>query len=191
MANTSRISGFRPAYHAQGGGKVQVRKYFIPSSDATAVYPGDVVKLAGSADTDAIAPTVTLAAAGDAVVGIVAHFAPDPTNLNVDGQKRAASTNRYVYVYDDPYQVFEAEASNGTLAAVDVGLNFNHATGTPVSSTSNSGAYIDAATKATTATLTFKLMSFSSRVDNEVAAAAKVYVMINNHQMRGTGILGV
>lgn len=190
MANTSRINGFRPVFHLQGS-RIQSRKYFIPSTDATAVYPGDVVKLAGAADTDGTASTVQLAAAGDAVLGVVIGFAPDPTNLNVDGLKRAASTNRYVLVCDDPYVVYEAETTNGTPAAADVDLNVNHAVGTPTSATSVSGANIDMGTKNTTATLTFKIMAFGSRVDNEVAASAKLYVMINNHQLRGTGILGV
>lgn len=191
MANTSRINGFRPVFHLQGA-RIQARKYFIPSTDGTAVYPGDVVKLAGSADTDGSASTVQLAAAGDAVLGIVAGFMADPTNLNIDGQKRAASTNRYVWVFDDPYMVFEAETSNGTLGSVDIGLNANHAVGTPTAASSLSGATIDSGTKATTAALTFKIMDFASRVDNDnTAASAKVYVMINNHQFRGTGILGV
>jgi len=75
---------------------------------------------------------------------------------------------------------------------VDVGLNLNHAVGSPTSASSTSGATIDSGSKNTTATLTFKLLDFSSRIDNDnTAASAKVYVVINNHQFRGTGILGV
>lgn len=199
MANTSRIVGFRPVYHLQGA-RIQSRKYFIPSTDGTAVFPGDVVKMAGSADvppsgfmdTPGANATVQLAAAGDAVIGVVAGFMPDPLNLNVANQARAASTNRYVWVYDDPFIVFEAEVSNGTLTNVDMQLNANHAVGSPNATTSTSAATIDAGTKATTATLTFKLLTFSSRIDNDdTAASSKVYVLINNHQYKGTGVLGV
>ncbi len=190
MANTSRINGFRPVRHLQGA-HIQSKKYFIPATDGTAVHVGDVVKLAGSSDTDGTASTVALAAAGDAVLGVVVGFMPDPTNLNTSGQYRAASTARYVWVVDDPYVTFEAETSNGTPAATDVGLNVNHAVGTPSTTTAQSGAYLDFGTEATTATLTFKVLSFRSRVDNEVGASAKLEVMINNHQLRGTGILGV
>ncbi|HEY6020916.1 MAG TPA: hypothetical protein VIY48_13755, partial [Candidatus Paceibacterota bacterium] len=137
--------------------------------------------------------TVTLAAAGDAVVGVVIGFLPDPTNLNISGQYRAASTNRYCWVCDDPGTVFEVETTNGTLGAVDVGLNINHAVGSPSTTTAMSGASVDAGTKATTATLTFKILDFSSRIDNDdTAASAKVYVKINNHQFNsGTGSAGV
>lgn len=190
MANVSRINGFRPVKHVLGA-HIQAKKYFIPSTDGTAVYLGDIVKLAGSADTDGTCPTVAIAAAGDAVLGVVVGFLPNPSNLNVDGQYRVASTDRYVYVIDDPYVVFEAQTSNGTLAAADIGLNANHAVGSPSTTTAQSGATVDVGSKNTTATLTLKIMGFRSRVDNEVAASAKVEVMINNHQLRGTGVLGV
>jgi hypothetical protein len=192
MSNVSRLNGFRPVFH-QTGGHIQARRYFIPATDGTAVYVNDVVKLAGSADTDGTASTVQLAAAGDAVVGVVVGFLPNPLNLNVDGQYRVASTARYCWVVDDPNVVFEAETSNGTLGSVDVGLNINHAVGTPSTTTANSGASVDSGTKNTTATLTFKILGFSSRVDNDnTAASAKVYVKINNHQMSvGTGSAGV
>jgi hypothetical protein len=192
MANVSSISGFRYHSHQLTGARPQVRKYFFPATDGTAVYVGDAVKLAGAADTDGTAPTVTLAAAGDAICGIVVGLMPDPTNLNVDGQRRAASTARYAFVMDDPNAVFEVETSNGTPAAADIGLNINHAVGTPNATTATSGATVDMATKATTATLTFKLLGASSRVNNDITlASAKVLVKINNHQFSaGTGTLG-
>lgn len=193
MANTSRINGFKPVkYHSGAPWNGQATLYYIPSTDGTAVYPGDVVKLAGSSDTDGKAGTVTLAAAGDAVVGVVVGFLPDPTNLNVDGLGRAASTNRYCWVVDDPDVVFEVEASNGTPAVTDVNLNANHAVGTPDTTFDRSGAYIDFGTEATTATLTFKILGFVARPDNEVGASAKLLVKINNHQYGShTGTAGV
>lgn len=191
MANTSRIFGFRPVFHL-GGAKIQARKYFIPATDGTAVYPGDVVKYAGSSDTDGFYPTVQLASAGDAIVGVVGWFEPNRDNLNIGGQYRVASTARYVYVFDDPMIVFEGEASNGTPAATDVGLNINHATGTPSTTTATSGAYLDFGTEATTAALTFKILGLVSREGNEVGASCKLYVKINNHQHGShTGTLGV
>ena len=193
MANTSRISGFRPVKHGDGSPyNGQANMYYFPSTDGTAAYVGDAVKLAGSADTNGGSPTVTLASAGDAVCGIIVGFLPDPTNLNVGGTGRAVSTNRYVWVADAPDTVFEAEASNGTPAAVDIGLNANHAVGTPSATFATSGAYIDMATKNTTATLTFKILSFVQRPDNAVGASAKMLVKINNHQFASsTGTAGV
>lgn len=182
MANVSRINGFRPVgvngqYMAN-----RVTEYFIPSTDNTAVYVGDPVQIAGSADTDGRAPTITLATAGAKICGVVVGFRPNPDNLNVTGMYRAASTARYALVADDPNQLFEASASNGTPAVTDIGLNINHAVGSPSTTTATSGAYLDFGTEAATSTLTFTLRGFSSRVDNEVGANAKMIVSVNKHQ---------
>lgn len=188
MANTSRIGGFKPVYHQNGAPyNGQATRYFIPSTDNTAVYVGDVVKLAGSADTDGFVPTVQLASAGDSIVGVVVGVERNPDNLTVTGTYRAASTDRYVWVADAPGLVFEAEVSNGEIAATDVGLNANHATGTPSATMGRSGAYIDMGTEATTSTLTFQIRRLVPRVDNEVGASAKVHVVINKHQLAQGG----
>ena len=193
MANTSKINGFRPVKHLNGSPfNGQVTTYHIPASDGTAVYVGDVVKLAGSSTTDGTKSTVTLASAGDAVVGVVVGFAVNRDNLNIDGQYRAASTARDVLVADSPDLVFEVETANGTPVNTDVGLNINHAVGTPSTTTARSGAYVDFGTEATTAALTFKILSFVPREDNEVGASAKLLVKINNHQLAAsTGTAGV
>ena len=183
MANTSRPNGFRPVRTKSGAPyNGMANLYFIPSTDGTAVYIGDAVKLAGSADTAGTAPTVTLAAAGDGIVGIVVGFLPNLADTSSTGLSRAASTNHYVWVADDPNLVFEAECSNGTPAAVDIGLNINHAVGTPDATMGRSGATVDVGTKATTSNLTFKTIGFVARPDNEVGASAKLLVSINLHQ---------
>ena len=188
MANTSRLRGFTPVKYKTGQPYTgAVRKYFIPSSYGTAVYVGDMVKLAGSADTDGTCPTVNLAAANDSLLGAVVGFAYDPSNLNVSGQYRAASTDRYVYVADSPDLVFEVEASNGTPAATDVGLNASLAVGTPSATTGRSGMYVDFGTEATTSTLELKILGFSPKIDNEVGASAKMLVSINKHQLATGG----
>lgn len=193
MANTSRIYGFRPTKHLNGSafnGKVNM--YSVPASDGTALYVGDPVKLAGDASTDGANPTVTRAAAGDAVIGVIVGFDVNRTALDVSGQARAASTLRTVYVADSPDLVYEVETSNGTPATADVGLNVNHAVGTPSATTATSGATIDMGTKNTTATLTFKILGFVPRPDNEIGASAKMLVKINNHQLAAsTGTAGV
>lgn len=195
MANTSRIAGFKPVKHVTGAPyNGQVSMYTIPASDGTAVYVGDPVKLAGSSDAGyGDKPTITLAAAGDAIIGVVVGFLPSYSDLNITGQYRAASTLRYALVADQPDLIFEVETSNGTAGVADVGLNANHAVGSPTASMARSGATIDVGTKATTAALTFKLVGFVPRDDNDpTAASAKVLVKVNNHQLAaGTGTAGV
>jgi hypothetical protein len=201
MANTSRIFGFKPVKNMDGspynGG---ANLYYFKSTDATAAYVGDVVKLAGGADAAPLyypsygaAPAITLAAAGDAVVGVIIGFVADPTNLNVSGTGRAASTARFCWVADATSLVYEVETSNGTAVVGNIGKNINHAVGAPNSTFARSGATVDVATVATTATLTFKLRGFVPREDvDNTAASAKVWVTINNHQLgAGTGAAGV
>lgn len=193
MANTSRINGFKPVKHINGSPyNGQANLYYMSADYATAAYPGDVVKIVTAADTTGKAQTVELAAAGNAAVGVIVAFEPDPTNLNVDGLGRAASTARYCWVADSPDLIFEAEASNGTPVYSDLGLNVNHAIGTPNTTFDRSGAYLDWGTEANTATLTFKIMNIVQRPDNEIGASTKVLVKINNHQLGShTGTVGL
>lgn len=195
MANTSKIVGFRPVKHGTGAPyNGQANIYTFLAADGTAAYVGDPVKLSGTADSAyGDRPSVTLAAAGDAIVGVIIGFLPNYSDLNITGQSRAASTLRYALVADQPDLIFEVETSNGTPGIVDIGLNINHAVGTPNSATARSGATVDMATKATTAALTFKLVGFVPRDDNDpTAASAKVLVKANNHVFSsGTGAAGV
>jgi hypothetical protein len=193
MANTSRINGFKPVKHLSGAPyNGQANLYYMASGYATAAYVGDVVKIVTAADTTGRAQTVELAAAGNAVVGVIVGFLPEPTNLDVSGTYRAASTARYCWVADSPDTIFQAEASNGTPVYSDLGLNVNHAVGTPNATFARSGAYLDWGTEANTATLTFKVLSIVDSPDNEIGASVKLLVKINNHQLGShTGTVGL
>jgi hypothetical protein len=195
MANVSRINGFNPVKMKNGAPwNGMANLYFIPSSDGTATFVGDAVKLAGSASTDGY-PTVAQAAATNPVLGVVIGFKVNPSDLNLSGSYRAASTDRYVLVVDDPDVVFEVQedAVGGALAVTDIGLNAEIVVGSGSTTTGKSGMQLDTSTKATTATLVLKTLGFVDRVDNEIGSAnSKVLVLINNHQ-RGssTGTAGV
>jgi hypothetical protein len=199
MAGVSRINGFRPVKKMIGGGFAgQVNSYFVPSSDATPLFVGDFVKLAGDARSPSGVPTVTRAAATDAVCGVVVGISfegigdlmniPNVSNLNTPIY-RAASTNAYILVADDPNLVLEAQCT-GTLATADIGLNVSPIVATG-SLTAGTSAYLS--TKATTATLPLKLVGFPNRPDNNIGDAfVSAYVTINNHQYKGgTGTAGV
>lgn len=190
MANVSRVNGLKPARYI-GGAQYNgvLSTYFIPSTNATNVFVGDPVKADTTGDTVAAGgkgmgyQSCILAAAGDAVIGVVVGFATDPLNLNTP-QFRAASTGRYVLVCDDPNVLFEVQTSNGTLGVADVGLNINIANAGGSTSTGASGVTVDVATAATTATLPFKIVGFHQRVDNDnTSASAKVLVKINSSQL--------
>jgi hypothetical protein len=196
MANTSRVNGFRPVKHLNGSPyNGQFNLYTIPATDGTAVFVGDLVKLAGSADATGAYATVERAAAGNPVIGAVVGFVPDYSNLNAAGQYRVASTLRYVMVADSPDLIFECESDNGgaALAITDVGRAADILVGAGSTTTGQSGMQLDSSTAATnTSTFPLKIMGFSPRVDNEIGNYAKALVMINAHQLTsGAGIAGV
>ena len=107
---------------------------------------------------------------------------------------RAASTDRYIMVVDDPNVIFEVQASTNAITYTDVGLNANFRATAGNTTTGNSGMDLDVATLATTATLPLKVVGFPSRANNVVGTDPflSVWVKINNHQLAsGTGTLGV
>jgi hypothetical protein len=196
MANLDAPKGAVPVQHLDGSpwnGKVGM--YLVPSSDGTAVFVGDFVKLAGSAgsagtevngiDCEGI-PTIAQAAAGDTtIVGVVVGFLADQDNLM--RKHRAASTNRIALVADGPDVVFEIqEDSDGAaLAVTDTGNNADIVVGTGSSTTGLSAMEIDSSSKvATTAQL--RLLNLVKRPDNTVGNQAKWHVMINEHVFKTT-----
>jgi len=107
-----------------------VRRYFVPAADATALFIGDPVTLAGSADTSGKYQTVTRAtlAAGNQLVGAVVAVQVVSDELkttiaNLDRTYRPASTAAYVWVADDPDQEFiiGEDEVGAALVAVDMG----------------------------------------------------------------------
>lgn len=92
MANVNAAKGFSPVRFSNGRPYNGAgNSYFVPASDATALFIGDPVILAGSADAKGV-PTITraTAAGGNYVSGVVIGFLPDPTNLTLT--YRPAST---------------------------------------------------------------------------------------------------
>ena len=203
MANISKISGFRPVKHTNGSPyNGQANIYQVQSASAN-MGVGDLVVTSGTASASGI-PSVQLVAAGStAAIGVIVGIVNaklDPVtgamsagSISLDTPQFIASGgSAFVLVADSPDIVFEAEASNGTPALVDIGLNASHANGTFNASTGTSGASVDMGTKATTAALTLKILGFVQRPDNEIGASAKLHVLINNHQFKGgTGSVGV
>lgn len=197
MANTSRVNGFKPVKYMNGAPyNGQCTMYYVPASDGTAIFVGDLVKLAGTVDGNGIR-AVAQAAATQACVGVVVGIVPSMTNLDTP-QYRAASTEGYVLVADDPAIVFEAQEDGDTdpLEMADAGLNVNVVVGSGSTTTGASGMQIDSNTENTTATLPLKLLQPVQRPDNELVSAGQAYtrwlVTINNHQLgSSTGTAGV
>jgi hypothetical protein len=211
MANTSRIYGFKPVKHATGAPyNGQGNVYQIPASDANNTFTGDPVVLEGNASAGGIA-TVKKAAAGAPVLGVVTGFInvkQDPvagslTNGSIaldTPQYRAASVTQYCFVEDAPDVIYEVEQTTGgsayTYLLADVGLNADaYYGGTGSTTTGTSAVSLDMATKATTATLQFKILGTVQRVDNSAVSgtdtAVHVLAKINAATLgNGTGATG-
>ncbi len=185
MANVDRVNGLRPVKHLDGSPyNGAVNRYYVPSSDSTAIFPGDAVKSAGSADSDGVA-SVAQAAAGDAIRGVVVGVEPVTDESLI---YRAASTERYVLVADAPDLVFEIQedADGGALAVTAVGNNADIVVAAGDTDAGTSGMELDSSSAGTTAAQ-LRILGFAQRPDNEVGTAnAKVLVSINEHELKST-----
>lgn len=186
MANTSAPAGLKPVRHLNGapysGGS---NLYYVPATDSTAIFIGDAVKSAGSADSATGVPTVAQAAAGDTIRGVVTGVIPDTAQSTI---YRAASTGRYLLVCDNPNVEFEIQedAVGGALALDSVGLNADLIVGSGSTFTGRSAMQLDTS-DVKTGTAQLRILGFVQRVDNEFASAnAKIRVMINEHELKST-----
>ena len=202
MANANRPAGFIPVQYLNGSEwNGQARIYSIDKDYTTALYIGDPVISAGSADANGI-PTVALAAATGAIRGVIVglgtkeNLMANPSNLDITYRPAAATAaNWYCMVVDDPNVLFELQEKANTqqLAATEIGLNQ-----VPILAAGNGyvsgwllASYTDA-TPNTTATLPLRLMGLVRKPNNAFGAYAKHLVKINVHELgTGTGAAGV
>lgn len=194
MSNVDNRFGLKPVRHLNGSPwNGQAVRCYLPSTDAVAMFIGDPVDLAGSADAAGVCPTVVKATAGDGnqIYGVITAFDPNPDDLSL--VYRAASTARYCDVCIDPDVIFEIQACSGAiLANTTVGLNavliYTHSGSTV---TGMSGAEMDSgasAAPAADASNQLLIMGLVDRADNDISAVnAKWEVIINLHRLRATG----
>ncbi len=198
MANSDTPFGLKPVRYMSGAPyNGAVNPYSTAAGDATAIFVGDPVIISGTAQTidGQIYQDVDQAATGDVIVGVVISV-DNALGSGAGGRDstihRAASTQRIVYVADDPNLLFEIqEVSGGTpLTANDIGLNANFVVAAGNATTGKSGVELNNATEATTNTLDLQIVGFQNRPDNEVGEHAKWLVRINRHQ-RANQVAGI
>jgi hypothetical protein len=207
MASVSRINGLRLVRNlSQGAFNAQTELAFHPSTDATIINVGDIVKLAGDARAASGAPTVTRITNGstDVPYGVVVGIAfegvgdtqnvPPVTDLNTPVYVRA-STDRYVYVCVDPNAVYEAQllATSVAAATITANVGLNAPADITAGSTTTGSSGMSIGTPATTATLPLKIVGFPNRPDNIPGDTYFSYhVKLNSAVLgQGTGTLGV
>jgi len=188
--------GLRPVRYKSGAPyNGACNTYSVPVGDTTALFLGDPVILAGSADATGVA-TVTRAAAGDRITGVVVGFSAlpaDTTDGALETGYRLASTAALVLVADDPDLLFEAEedAVGGALAAVDVGLNVDLVAAAGSTATKRSGYLLDSSTKVDT-TAQLRIVGFSQRVNSVIGSDPLVLVsIVESTQTPAAGTTGI
>lgn len=193
MANVDSPFGFKPVKHLNGSpwnGKYNI--YYVPSTDNTAIYLGDLVTMSGTADATGMYPGVQQTAAADiTIVGVAIGFGTTPdliANPDALGTRyRAAATARYVAVVDDPTVIFEAQEDSvgENLAITAVGNNCDVAVTAGSATTGVSAMEIDSSDKVTTAQQ-LRIMRVVNRPDNALGTNCKWEVMINEHIYKTT-----
>lgn len=205
MANLDAPMGFRPIRHKSGAPyNGAVNPYVVLSGETTiGIFIGDPVVRIGSANSAVITvpgagtfgigtlPTVrrsdvaTAADAGDLITGIVVGVAADPTALET--QYRVNSTERVLFVADDPDLIFEIQ-TNAAIEVDEVGLNITMvADHTGSTTTGLSGMELDGATAADDISDQLILVRAVNRVDNDSTLIhGKWEVRIAHHTEKNT-----
>jgi hypothetical protein len=186
MANADTPRGLVPVAYVSGAPyNGAFREYSVAAGDGVAIFVGDPVTTAAVGTAQTINGKVMLdvvqAATGDVITGVVVGVQP-VTEASLP--YRAASTQRVLYVADDPNLLFEIqEVSGGTaLTANDLGLNADFVVGTGSSTTGLSAVELNNSGEAGTNTLDLKLVGFKNAPDNAIGEHAKWLVRINRHR---------
>lgn len=191
MPNANAPTGLTPRRYRNGSPWMgAARHYFVPATDANAMFIGDPVVIVAGSDAPNGFASVTLATPGasNRITGVVVGFRPGtPFAFNAS---KPANTAGYVIVADDPDLLFEVQESAVTdaaaLTAAAMGKNVNLLAGTG-NSVRGSGFQIDSTSSGTAATGQLRIVESQRRVDNTMigangtagAAFAKWMVAIN------------
>ena len=203
MANDDKPFGLRPVRHLNGSPwNGAVNKYVIASGTTivTGLYVGDPVVKVNTGGNSAGVPAVTVATVGDGnlITGVVVGFEPDYDDLNHNyiTANVATTSDRYVYVCDDPDVIFEIQDDGAaTLAVTDIlGLNaVLIATHTGATNGYISGMELDTDSDAPGADASNQLLVLraAEKPGNDAGVANCIWeVLINMHSLR-TPALGV
>ena len=189
MANQNAPFGFGAITRTGSDFVGTINTYYIPASNGQVMAVGDPVVSAGSADSDGV-PSIARAAAGDAVRGYIVGFTYDRASEDLPNY-RAASTERYALVADDPSGRVVVQ-EDGALTAADVGLNINFVVANADPVTGRSQVQLASATAGTLNTLPLKVIELYQTEDNVIGANARWVCSFNTHELKAdTGSTGV
>jgi hypothetical protein len=176
---------------SETGGEIngKVKQFAVLSTHSGVLGAGDVV-LITAASNDLGEPTVDIGTANSANTGIVAGVIPQIATEALSTTWLPASTAGYLLVNVDAFGLYEADVSNGPLAAADVGLNVPAVVtaGTVSGSLFTSNMGVNATGKATTATLPFRVVALLPDSAGVLGNRALVRVNASTSSIGATGI---
>lgn len=188
MANSDAAFGLRPVSKLDGSPyNGAVRQCYWAGDTSTTLYPGDPVKLSGTADDNGV-PSVTLAAAGDAIWGVMVGVSGDANeDLTRDTARYLSTAAGYAQVCKADNVIFEVQEDSGgaALAKTAVGQKLDLIAGSPSTSHPIRSAYELDSSTATTATAQVQIIGFPRRPDNVIGTNANWLVRVAELQTAG------
>lgn len=191
MANVNGPFGMRPYAYAWGGpynGAVSV--YYVPPTNAAALYLGDPIALIGSSSDANGVPGVQIGTAGASnfILGPFLGMANNAGQPVITVQWTTpvylpASTAAYIYVADDPnlLHVIQEDSVGGALTAGAAGGNANLVAGSGSTITGFSGWQLQSSSisHGTDTTKQLRVMRALQQQDNAIGNNAKWLVRTN------------
>ena len=199
MANANTPRGLSPVGTITGAAYNEQGRLYAIANDASNTYAiGDVVKVAGSADTNGI-PYVTKAATTDTPVGVIVGFRVSDPGTSLVGTTLALNTIylplssglRYAFVVDDPSVIFQVESDVTGVAVTDIfkntGLTIlaNQTTlgqASPLSNTVINSSSMLAIASSGSLALPLQIISLEQIENNAGGSYSNVLVKWNKHQ---------
>lgn len=202
MANMNAPIGLRPVKTVGAASwNEQANLYYVPASDTSAYYIGDVVKSAAGADANGI-PQTQKAAGTDTLLGVVVGIlVSNPNGVSLQGTTldladtfapATKAKDYYLMIADDPNTIFEVQgdATATNQVAANANKNATLTIATPTAPGQFSSTVINSGSIATTNTLNIKLMGLVQKSTNGFGAYARYLCKINQHELMG-GTAGV
>ena len=190
MAQLNRPNGFSPRSYLNGADwNGQARQYYVPASDTSALYIGDLVEsLAGASDGIVLkqpsigVPALAKCAAGANPRGVVVGIGTDVVDLSPSYLPATKLKAYLVYVADDPQLVFEVQGDNAaTLAATCVGQFADYTVATPGAGVNGvSATVLTTATIAANAALPLRILGLAG---GDFTAYTRFLVSLNLHEL--------
>jgi hypothetical protein len=191
MANLNAPFGFSAIIYGTGSpGNQQQRVYYIPSTDTSAYYIGDVVKTVDGGDASGT-PAVTKCVSGDTPRGVMSSILiNNPNNPSIQGTNldltvtsipASKSQAYYILVNDDPDQVYVIQGDSTTFATTDVNKNATYTVAAPSQPNQQSATVLTGTTTSSTAVL--KIVGIEPIPGNALGPYVRFLVMFNNAEL--------